>query len=152
MANQTIQTEIYRYFPVILRNPLLNLAIPGKYKLVKLTVNGEVKNVDGYILKLEKGSNRDYYYIVATMSIDGVGNNLSGSFEKKSIDAEGDVYKFSGAYSKLSLSGKKYDDGELIYPGIFKLKRIKFNEKFDQLTIIAPEKNTTLEFKRELPE
>lgn len=95
---------------------------------------------------------KEQYYYVLSMSFSGGGVDLNGSFERKSIDAEGDVYKFSGAYSKFGLSGKQYDDGELIHPGIFKMKRLKFNDNLDELTIIAPEKNTTLEFKRELPE
>lgn len=127
-----------------------NLGIPGFYKLVKVTVNGEVKDVQGYILRLLKKDDQQEAYL-ARMSMDGIGIHLDGTIEKTGIDDEGDLYRYYGTYSRFGISGKQRDDGELIKPGIFKIKRMKLNDN-GELTIIAPEEDTILQFKRETPE
>lgn len=81
------------------------------------------------------------------LSIGGRFRNLVGTIYKDGNDAEGDIQKSTGANGKFGITGKQEEDGELVYPAVLNLKRMKFN---DDLIIIAPEKNTPLQFKRDL--
>lgn len=99
---------------------------------------------DGYTLRLSKPEN-DQGKVRLDLRI---GNELTGLIVKHGKDAEGDLYGLENWSSTKMLNfGKRQEDEDLVFPVMYSLKRVKFSENFDELTIYAP--GTTLLFRRD---
>lgn len=99
---------------------------------------------DGYTLRLSKPEN-DQGKVRLDLRI---GNELTGLIVKHGKDAEGDLYGLENWSSTKMLNfGKRQEDEDLVFPVMYSLKRVKFSENFDELTIDAP--GTTLLFRRD---
>lgn len=125
-----------------------NSGVKGDYKLVKVTVNGTDEDIKDYNLHLAKPEDDE-----GKIEFDlHVGNYLNGLIVKNGKDAEGDLYTVKQAtQTAMGIFGKTGEDEETVFAAINSLKRIQFNDKFDELTIIC-DPNTILQFKRFLPE
>lgn len=111
-------------------------------------MNGTVKDIKDYTMYLGKPEG-DEGKIDFTLN---VGNYLYGTIVKIGKDAEGDLYQVNDASrSAWRIFGKTGQDEEDVLGPMYRLKRMKFSDKFAELTITcAP--NTIIFFKRFLPE
>lgn len=80
-------------------------------------------------------------------------SSSNGEIVKQGKDAEGDLYEYIlpnhfGRSNKCRVMGRASDDSRTIFRAIGNLKRMKFNENFDDLAIISYDSNVTLLFKR----
>lgn len=121
--------------------------VKGDYKLVKVIVNGTEQDIQDYNLRLSKPEGAD-----GKIQFDlHVGNYLNGLIVKAGKDAEGDLYSVRDvSTTAMGIFGKMGEDEATLFGALPMMKRMKFSEQFDELTITS-EPNTTLVFKRFLP-
>lgn len=100
---------------------------------------------DGYILNLGKPEfNQGKIWLEFR-----IGNRLTGSIVKQGKDVDGDLYSLEDwSSTKMAIFGKPQEDEELVFPLVYNLKRVKFSDDFNELTIGAP--SSTLLFKRKV--
>lgn len=126
-------------------------------------MNGTMPEMDGYFLRLGKRGGR-WNWIPAYLQLGNhtwwtSGYRRWSDIEKSGKDAEGDIYRFSTrrlglkrAEGRASLDPESMDsespEAKKFIAAIKKLKRMKFSDNFDELTIIATDPETTLLFKR----
>lgn len=134
-----------------------NSGIRGDYKLVKM--NGNQWNGKLFLMKFDKPEGEGNK-ILAEMYYDQMDYpNSMGEIVKQGKDAEGDLYEYilpnlCGRSNKCRVMGRasdesdESDDSRTIFRAIENLRRMKFSENFDDLTIISYEPNVTLLFKR----
>ena len=78
-------------------------------------------------------------------------NTVGGILTKKGEDAEGDLWEVESLMSTLMAGDPQEMQNEFYLSNVIhNLKRVKFSEALDEVTIISP--NATLHFKRFLPE
>lgn len=98
-----------------------------------------------YELSLRKNENGSFYLSIHVI------NTVGGILTKKGEDAEGDLWEVEGLMSTLMAGDPQEMQNEFYLSNVIhNLKRIKFNENMDEVTITSP--NATLHFKRFLPE
>ena len=120
-------------------------AIDGKYRLIRSIEKNSEKELPNYELSLRKNENGSIYLSIHII------NTVGGILTKKGEDAEGDLWEVESLMSTLMAGHPQEMQNEFYLSNVIhSLKRIKFNENFDEVTIISP--NATLHFKRFLPE
>ena len=98
-----------------------------------------------YELSLRKNENGSIYLSIHVI------NTVGGILTKKGEDAEGDLWEVEGLMSTLMAGDPQEMQNEFYLSNVIhSLKRVKFNENLDEVTISAP--HATLHFKRFLPE
>lgn len=128
-----------------------NSGIRGDYKLVKM--NGNQWNGELILMRFDKPEGEGNK-IPAEMYYDQMDYPRSiGEIVKQGKDAEGDLYEYirpnlCGRSNKCGVMGRASDDSRTIFRAIDNLRRMKFSENLDDLTIISYEPNVTLLFKR----
>lgn len=111
-----------------------NLGVRGNYKLVKLTMNNTVQDVEGYVLSLSKPyeDGRKIWFDVK------VNNSLSGWIERIYKDDEGDLYDVNYVtFTSMKTSGKLREDELKVFGCMHFLRKMKFDNNFDELTILC---------------
>lgn len=107
-------------------------------------MDGTVKDVQSdYMLQLSEPTgegNIEMYFKVV--------NSLWGLIMKVGKDDEGDLYNLGTMHETyISPSGKDREDEDMLF-GLFScLKRMKFDEQFQELTISC-DSDTTMQFRR----
>ena len=103
------------------------------------------KSLPTYELSLKKEQNDSIYLSVHIV------NTVGGIATKKGKDSDGDLYEVEGLMSTLMAGDPEQMQNEFYLSSVIhNLKRLKFNENLDELTIHST--NATLHFKRFLPE
>lgn len=127
---------------------LSNLGVRGDYKLDKATVNGTVKELkEKHFLQFRQLKDDTIWVQVHVGS-----RSWSGRILKMGKDAEGDIYEFRFdiimPYKFHFYGDDESEDVKTVYRTISTLKRMKFSDEFDQLTIISERLGITLLYKR----
>lgn len=113
-----------------------------------MTVNGTDEDISGYSIRLAKAEGPEDKIEFSIR----VGNIISGLIVKNGKDDEGDLYMPKEvSMTAMGIFGKTGEDEDVITEAIDKIKRVKFEGKFDDL-IITSAPNTVMHFKRFLPE
>jgi len=129
------------------RSDYIHRTIDGKYKLVQSIEKSSEKSLPNYELTIRGDSkNNDQIHL----SIHVV-NCVGGILKKTGSDEEGDLFEVEGLMSTM-MAGDPIEMQNEFYLSsvIHNLKRLKFNDTLDEVTILSPD--TTLHFKRFLPE